>query len=420
MTRARVVIGALLVAAACSRGDSVAYTGPHASDVRPAIRAIERSTGHKYKTPPKLEDKTHEEVRAFLERSMNEEMPALELAGAEASYKRFGLLPDSIDLRRTLLDLLAEQVVGYYDPKTKVLYVVRDARPEYVGITIQHELVHALQDQYFPLDSLLAIEHDNDRRTAAQAVVEGQAVWEQLIVMTGGANPESVMPGGWDAIRQRIREDHTDMPKLANAPMLLREDLLFPYLSGAEYVRQLKTRNATGWPFDSLPESTEQILHADKAFGVRDHPMRVTLPAPKSGGSVAYENDLGEFETRLYIYQFTKDLNLAARAAAGWGGDRYRLMSLGARGEALVWATAWDSPLDAAEFVEALGTVLPVRYKGLQRRGDGTDRRRFEGGGRTVEVVAVTVDGHSVVLLTDVPAGVAPDLVDPAQIRLSH
>ena len=59
--------------------------------------------------------------------------------------------------------VLTEQIIGYYDPKTKVLYVVEGAPEEYVGITIMHELVHALQDQYVNLDSLEHITGDDDR-----------------------------------------------------------------------------------------------------------------------------------------------------------------------------------------------------------------------------------------------------------------
>jgi hypothetical protein len=408
---------AILAAASCS-GDTGGYSGPYAREVSRAVPAIERSTGHKFKTAPKLEQRSRDEVRAYLEREFNEQTPPAELAGIERSYKRFGLLPDSINLRATLLDLLAEQVIGYYDPKTKVLYVVAGANSDIVAATIQHELVHALQDQYFPVDSLQHIRHDDDRQTAAQAVVEGEAVWEQMTVMAGGANPEKMMPGGWEGVRQRIREDHTDQPKLAEAPVFLRESLLFPYLSGAEHIRQFKIRAAGAWPFDSLPESTEQVLHAAKYFGTRDHPLTVVLPPLRNGATAVAENDLGEFGTRIYFYELSQDLNMAARAAGGWGGDRYRLASLKGGGEGLVWAVAWDTPVDAAEFVDALGLALPVRYPGIKQVSGGDERRRFQGAGRTVDVVAVTIAGHSVVILSDVPAGTDTALVDPAGIRI--
>ena len=59
-----------------------------------------------------------------------------------------------MDLRAFFLRMLTEQIVGYYDPATKMLYVVNGADEQIVGVTITHELVHALQDQYVNLDSL--------------------------------------------------------------------------------------------------------------------------------------------------------------------------------------------------------------------------------------------------------------------------
>ena len=99
--------------------------------------------------------------------------------------------------------------------------------------------------------------------------------------------------------------------------------------------------------------------------------------------------------------------------------DRYVLASLGGKNEALVWVTAWDTGLDAAEFVDALDDAIPVRYRHAKRVTAAGDRRRYEGAGRIVEVTPVTVSGHSVVLFIDVPAGVAPDLVDAARIRIT-
>jgi hypothetical protein len=391
----------------------------YAREVQRAIPSIERSTGRKFLTPPVLEARDRDEVKAFLERRFNEETPALELANVEAAYKRFGLIPEDYDLRTSLLEILGEQVIGYYDPAEKVLYVVKDAREDYLSTTIAHELVHALQDQHFPLDSLQRIERDNDRQMAAQAVAEGHAVWEQLITMTGIGNPENVMPGGWDGVRQMIRDNRGSMPRLAEAPILLQEVLLFPYLSGAEHARQLKARRPGAWPFDSLPISTEQILHAEKFFDERDDPTPIALPPLRAGATAVYENGLGEFETRLFLYQHTRNLERAARGAAGWDGDRFILASLPGGGEGMVWVTVWDTPFDAAEFVEILDEALPLRYGGLRRQSTTPTKRLFQGGRRVVEILGVTIGGRSVVILTDVPAGTSPTLLDAARIRLS-
>jgi hypothetical protein len=57
----------------------------------------------------------------------------------------------------------------------------------------------------------------------------------------------------------------------------------------------------------------------------------------------------------------------AASVADGWGGDRLRVL---ARGDdlLLVWATAWDTPTDAAGFSDALPSILPEAR--AERRDD--------------------------------------------------
>ena len=105
--------------------------------------------------------------------------------------------------------MLTEQVIGYYDPATKVLYVVKGADEKTVAITITHELVHALQDQYVNLDSLQKLTGDNDRLTAAQAVIEGQAQFEQLSIMVGGSSNIALRVGGRDRMREMIRENQS-------------------------------------------------------------------------------------------------------------------------------------------------------------------------------------------------------------------
>ena len=148
----------------------------------PAVPAAEHVP---FKHPPKLEIRTREQVRAFVLAQLEDSATQRDLAGKEAAYKVLGLIPDTMNVRRLFVDLLTEQILGYYDPKTKVLYVMNGAPDDIVGITIMHELVHALQDQYFNLDSLQHASGDDDRQLAAQAVIEGEAVYEQMRAMVG-------------------------------------------------------------------------------------------------------------------------------------------------------------------------------------------------------------------------------------------
>ncbi len=414
----------LPVLAAC-QADRPAGTGPYAKEVAIAIPAIEKSVGLKFKTPPKVESRSKDEVRSFLEKKFNEDLPALELAGAERSYKLFGLIPDTLDLRKFMLGLLTEQVAGYYDPATKVLYVVSGAgtgpgavTPEMISITITHELVHALQDQYFPLDSLEKEHGDNDRTSAVQAVIEGEAVFEQMGAMLGGNDIAMALPGGWDRVRQMIRDAQSTMPVFATAPMFIQESLLFPYLSGAEFVRHFKAKHPGQLPFNPPPASTKQVLHSEFFLDSAklDAPTRIALPKP-AAGSVVYENDLGEFETRLFLFQHLGDAGIAARGAAGWEGDRYLVVNT-SQGAGLTWLTVWDSPVSAAQFRDLMEQTIEKRFKTAHGAGGSGAMRTFAGKGRSIELAAVTVQGKPAVLFTDVPAGASPRLIDMTKVKL--
>src|SRR5207237_1416327 len=96
------------------------------------------------------------------------------------------LLPRSVDYRRAYHDLLDEQVIGFYDPKTKQLLVRSTGGgldPE-VKVTIAHELDHALTDQYFDFGDATNTLDKADKQeevTAYTALIEGDAVLMQTL-----------------------------------------------------------------------------------------------------------------------------------------------------------------------------------------------------------------------------------------------
>jgi hypothetical protein len=419
VTPSRVVpLGALLAIGAlggCRRNP--AGDGPYAGEVADAVPRIEQATGMKFKRPPRLALRSRQQVHDFLVKKFDETTPAADLVGEGAAYKLLGLIPDSLDLRKFLLAVLGEQVVGYYDPAAKVLYVVEGADEKIVGITITHELVHALQDQYTNLDSLQQSTTDNDRLSAIQAVVEGQAQFEQLAIMLGGSDNVALRVGGRDRMREMIRENQSAMPVFATAPMVIQESLLFPYLSGADFVQRFKERKGNANPLAAPPRSTEQILHTDAYFGPSpDEPSTVTLPAPR-GATRVYENDLGEFGTRLFLYQHLKNETLAARAAVGWDGDRYMVVQ-GAGGRGIVWALVWDSAVEAAAFSDALTRATAKRTGAAEHSLPGGGAT-FAAKGRTVSIVPRSVGGRAVIVYSDLPDAMSAGVVDPGAITIT-
>ena len=404
-----------LIAAGCRRS-APAGSGPFADKVANDVPQIEHALGVKFKTPPKLEMRTRDQVRDFLVQKLREPDMQKEITNQEATYKLLGLIPDTMHLANFFVRVLTEQIIGYYDPKTKILYVVQGAPEEYVGITIMHELIHALQDQYANLDSLERITGDDDRAAAAQAVIEGQATYEQLYIMAGGSgNIAAQLPGGWDAMREEIRESQKTQPVFSSAPMVIQETLLFPYINGADFVRRWNEHHKTPTlPLDSLPVSTEQLMHDAAYFGhPQDVPSVVALPTLP--GEI-YGNDFGEFGTRLFLFKWTNDQDRSIRASNGWDGDRYALVKTPA-GNAFVWATVWDTPGDAAEFMSAIDSVMSARFD--VRPTVTGDERRFAASTRTVDVNVRNVQGRPVVLYVDVPRGQSTSIVDFSKVQVT-
>ena len=352
--------------------------------------------------------RTRDELESYLTAQLAEQLPPERLAALQRAYVRFGLIPADLELDVLLRDLLLEQVVGYYDPARDTLYVMEGLDPALVEPVLVHEMVHALQDQYMDLDSLMrANEAANDRATAAQSALEGHATlamleW-QLARLTGGTIGLEALPSFSSLPEEALMEAAgLEMPALASAPRVIRESLIFPYLGGLEFVR-VRWEAEGGTRFaplgDEMPESTEQVLHPDRAFGpIRDDPVGLSFAAELPPGRYEVHTDgLGELETRIWLREHLDDRDRAEASAAGWDGDRYRLTD-GDDGEVLTWVTAWDSRDEADEFASA------ARDAAAARRKDEPERR--------LEVVSRIQDDVPLVILIDRPEGLDASRID--------
>ena len=358
---------------------------------------VERALGLRFRRPPVVALRSRDQVRAYLTRKMAEQLPPAELAAIQRFYRAFGLVADTVDIRRLMLDLYGEQVAGFYDPDSSVLYVVRGAEPAMVRFILAHEMVHALQDQYTPLNAILKLRRQNDRQMAGEAVAEGQATLASLQAMTPGAQLGDVATL-WRQVREGVRSQQEAMPVFAGAPRIIQEGLIFPYLNGADFVNGFNERRTSPdeQPYgERMPATTEQILHPAK-YSARERPVRIRLSLPP-GDTLVYDDDFGEFETRGALESWGVDEATALAAAAGWNGDRYALWGSRA-GAALAWVAAWDGPSDAAEFESAL-------RQGWQRR-TGAPQGRYgrRGGERRWQVERLAIAGVPVVRLVDAPA----------------
>src|ERR1700724_3400027 len=198
---------------------------------------------------------SRDEVVGYLTKHMKDE-DVKRLKRSELVLKKFGLLPRDFNLEKLLVDLLREQVAGYYDPKTKTVNLLDWVPIEEQEPVMAHELTHALQDQSFGLEKWMKkggkdlaeskkdptpadIEND-EMDNARQAVVEGQAeaVMVQYALAPVGRSivdsPELV-----DAMESSMINGTPDSTVFKDAPIFLRESLTFPYSYGMEFVVKL-------------------------------------------------------------------------------------------------------------------------------------------------------------------------------------
>lgn len=312
--------------------------------------------------PVRLEVRTRAELVDYLRSKIDEELPENEARARVDAYALLGLMPADLDLRGVLLELYTEQVAGFYEPDSTALFVLDDQPPESLQALLVHELVHAVQDQTVDLEALTDPDLGNDRASAAQAAIEGQAtlvMFEYLTEqMTGAPVDLGQVPDFGAQIRPALRAMNARFPALANAPRVIRETLLFPYVEGAGFVQRLWTGGQRHDPFgEALPLSTEQVIRPLAA-----PPLHVELTV--TGGEVVLDDVLGRLELGVLVEDVLRVGEPAAAAsgvaagsggpAEGWDGDRYALVesSDGARG--LVFVVVWESSRARDRFLGAV------------------------------------------------------------------
>lgn len=255
-----------------------------------------------------------------------------------------------------LTALWAYNLGGWYSFDTKVVTLIGGTPlPRHMFDLVAHELVHAMQDQYLD-GGIGGVFEDatNDRGNAISWIIEGDATVAEAVV----SSPEATalrdvydwgLEGVWAAERTGL--------SLALAP-LLGQEFAARYTDGADYVRT--QQQVGGWQrvnelLTDPPQSSEQILHADKLES-REPPIEAERLAelrrmvfdPREEPTAT---TMGESYLANLIGFSTQESTLAAEAAAGWGGDELAVWSMvdGRRDATAIWVIAFD---DAGEHRE--------------------------------------------------------------------
>jgi hypothetical protein len=352
-----------------------------------------KQTGLPIKKDVKRKLTSRDEVVSYLTKHMNDE-DVQRLRRSELVLKKFGLLPRDFDLEKLLVDLLREQVAGYYDPKTKTVNLLDWVPMEEQEPVMAHELTHALQDQFIGLQKWMkkgekdlgeikkdptADDIENDEMDdARQAVIEGQAetIMIQYALAPAGRSitdaPELV-----EAMESTMVNGTPDSAVFKDAPIFIRESLTFPYSYGMEFVVKLMLKGGKQKAFASVlenpPHTTRQIMEPETYLSAeRIEPIRV--PDFKRDFKDYKKFDIGamgEFDVAVLVEQYA-GREASKRMYPAWRGGYYYAAHPKADAQAplgLLYVSRWSDAQKASEFARIYAQSLAQRYTRAEEVG---------------------------------------------------
>ncbi len=284
-----------------------------------------------------------------------------------------GFIKPTYDLAKYATSRQADGVLGFYMPYNRTMFIIGNRFAGMERWTFSHEFDHALIHSIYP-DSMASsgdplCANDSQRCEAIRALVEGDAMmvetmWRDQYATAYDERDISLSPNQWF------------MPPEQNTPAYMYPSMLFTYLGGETFVYTLWKQG--NWAlvnkvYEKLPDSTEQILHPEK-YLAGEKPVSMNVPelanAVGEGWSLIKSDSLGEYKTYLLL-AFGADnpaqlpTETATGAVTGWGGDHY-LVFESAEGEKLMLAAewAWDTDVDATQFLAAMDDYLDKRFRG--------------------------------------------------------
>lgn len=291
-----------------------------------------------------------------------------EEAQNEQVWEALYIVGEDADVRAEFAALSGSNVLGYYDPTGKKLVLV-SPDPNRLVVdpdTLAHELVHALQDQYFDLAASAKNATVQDTQLARNGVIEGEANYVAARYM---AHCET----DWQCLDKPRQSGGAGPVNLGVLVVVFQ-----PYSDGPVYVDGLvewRGWEAVNEAHRDLPQSSEAIIHstteAPEYVRVVDRSQGEWKRIP-AGGDVLGEAsiytmfwtqartngaetvDTAEFFTVENEYD---TYDYVAPPSAGWGGDRLVAYENG-DDYGYVWVTKWDSEADAIEFQDAYLRLL--------------------------------------------------------------
>jgi hypothetical protein len=312
---------------------------------------------------------SRDEMVERVEHSLDTEIPPAVVGASGEILFSLGTVPASYDYRRGLLEVMRSELLGFYEPHEKTMFLGGDLHGQELDATLWHELVHALQDQHYGLEKLLAWSDDaGDWQAAVHALAEGDAT----SAMVDGLFAEKGMhaPDLPDSVMDL--QGAVSAGSVLQVPPIVKRSVVAPYIDGLAFVNALRRRG--GWAavaaaWQRLPESTEQVLHLDK-YDAQEGPEPLpALPASALGPFRATYSDVYGEETLRILFEEWMPARAAREAASGWAGDRVTSFSDGPV-TSVAWRVRYDNEAAALIALHAFARgALAAEDQPLDNRG---------------------------------------------------
>ena len=372
--------------------------------------------GHDFSPVPFLEHQNKEDFAAFIRDDVEKEYRSEKGKNFEKTLKGLRLIPNDYDLEKSFIDMLHDQAAAYYNPETKGFYIVQKMSGMLLGVTIAHELQHALQDQHTNILKNYSADHFRsfDQEMAARFLVEGEATlfgnaWlmHDMSSFFGvkaddsclSEEPTQKLQIFWFSLNDFIQEtafvsrsNTLNIPKwmelllnmampfsaaqegLKNLPNFHYHTLNAPYLRGSWYAySKFKQghwkRSALDNLFVNPPQTTEQVLHPHKDHPVPKEPSVARIPSSITKAWAPQEpNSMGELGLIIWFIEHGMKEEDAFRTAEGWNGDRVQLWTKeldSAQKYAISWVLVFDTPEQAKTIRTAFHESISKTFLGF-------------------------------------------------------
>ncbi len=350
------------------------------SSAKEGLNFVSKTRKLEFKNSPEVNIISQNKIKENIKKEIEKHYTQERLDADAKLLLKLGLISQIADYEKNVLDLLTENIAGYYTPQDKKIYVTENALDEVMpgipSITIMHEQVHALQDQYHDLkaidDALLS--QNQDKGLAVQSVIEGEATVlmydaffrsMQGIGLGNSSDKFDLRSFVIDSLLAYSKRIKTDKDK----PAIFMESLLFPYVWGGSFIQY--TVNTKGWEevdsiYSDMPVSSEQIMHPEKYYIVRDEPKKVDFPDISGILGTSWKrlskDTLGEFNFYLIGKAFLDELS-TKMMSEGWGGDSFELYEeANSKKTFFLVLSKWDTERDADEFFSFYKKVIEKKY----------------------------------------------------------